>query len=99
MVRQGKGKKDRMIPIGERALAWNEKYRDDVRPELAVGQDDGTLILSTLGEAFVPNRMTQLVRNYVDAADIGTRGSCQLVRSEEHTSELQYLKGISYAVY
>src|SRR3546814_8144141 len=79
MVRQGKGKKDRMIPIGERALAWIEKYRDDVRPELAVGQDDGTLFLTTLGEAFVPNRMTQLVRNYVDAADIGKRGSCHLL--------------------
>src|SRR3546814_7824861 len=47
----------RYFPIGERALAWIEKYRDDVRPELAVGQDDGTLFLTTLGEAFVPNRM------------------------------------------
>ena len=26
MIRQGKGKKDRMIPIGERALAWIDKY-------------------------------------------------------------------------
>ena len=32
MIRQGKGRKDRMIPIGERALAWIGKYRDDVRP-------------------------------------------------------------------
>src|SRR3546814_5591310 len=29
MVRHVKGKKDRMIPIGERALAWIEKNRDD----------------------------------------------------------------------
>ena len=28
MIRQGKGKKDRMIPIGERALAWIERYQD-----------------------------------------------------------------------
>ena len=26
MIRQGKGKKDRHIPIGERALAWIDKY-------------------------------------------------------------------------
>ncbi|WP_338076157.1 tyrosine-type recombinase/integrase, partial [Cerasicoccus arenae] len=28
-VRQGKGKKDRMTPIGERALSWLEKYLAD----------------------------------------------------------------------
>ena len=32
MIRQGKGKKDRMIPIGERALAWIDKYIDEARP-------------------------------------------------------------------
>lgn len=89
MVRQGKGKKDRMIPIGDRALAWIGKYRDDVRPDLACGQDDGTLFLTTLGEAFVPNRMTQLVRNYVDAADIGKRGSCHLFRHTMATLMLE----------
>src|SRR3546814_12373440 len=85
MVRQGKGKKDRMIPVGDRALAWIGKYRDDVRPGLACGQDDGTLFLTTLGEAFVPNRMTQLVRDYVNSADLGKRGSCHLFRHTEAT--------------
>jgi len=89
MVRQGKGRKDRMIPIGERALAWISKSRDDVRPELAIGQDDGTLFLTTLGAAFVPNRMTQLVRNYVDAADIGKSGSCHLFRHTMATLMLE----------
>lgn len=42
-----------------------------MRASFACGQDDGTLFLTTLGEAFVPNRMTQLVRDYVDTADIG----------------------------
>src|SRR3546814_16776685 len=80
MVRQGKGKKDRMIPVGDRALAWIGKYRDDVRPGLACGQDDGTLFLTTLGVAFVPNRLTPLVRDYSNAAAIGTSGSCHLFR-------------------
>ena len=26
-IRQGKGKKDRVIPIGDRAAAWMDKYR------------------------------------------------------------------------
>ena len=50
MVRQGKGKKDRMVPIGERALAWIEKYLAEVRPELVVEPDEATLFLTHLGE-------------------------------------------------
>jgi integrase/recombinase XerD len=34
MVRQGKGKKDRMVPIGERAIVWIRKYIDEARPQL-----------------------------------------------------------------
>lgn len=90
MIRQGKGRKDRMIPIGERALAWIGKYRDDVRPELACGADDGTLFITTLGEAFAPNRLTQLARNYVDAADTGKKGACHLFR---HTMATLMLEG------
>lgn len=78
MIRQGKGKKDRMIPIGDRALAWVARYRDEVRPELAIAGDDGTLFLTVTGQAFCDNQMTQMVRNFVPAcdghADAGERG-------------------------
>ena len=80
MVRQGKGKKDRMIPIGDRALAWVARYRDEVRPELAIASDDGTLFLTVTGQAFSDNRMTQMVRNHVRAAGLGNIGSCHLFR-------------------
>jgi integrase/recombinase XerD len=89
MIRQGKGRKDRMIPIGERAIAWIEKYRDDVRPELACGADEGVLFLTHLGEAFTPNRLTQLVRDYVDAAKLSKRGSCHLFRHTMATLMLE----------
>ena len=89
MVRQGKGRKDRMIPIGTRALQWVAKYREDVRGDFASGADDGTLFLTTLGEAFAAGRMTQLVRNYVTAADTGKRGSCHLFRHSMATLMLE----------
>ncbi|MBB6249431.1 site-specific tyrosine recombinase XerC [Rhodanobacter sp. A1T4] len=89
MVRQGKGRKDRMVPIGERALAWIGKYRDDVRPQLASGGDDGTLFLTHLSEAFTPNRLTQLVREHVDAAKLIKRGSCHLFRHTMATLMLE----------
>jgi len=89
MVRQGKGKKDRMVPIGERALAWILKYRDEARPELAISEDDGTLFLTNFGQAFTRNRMTQLVRGYVNAADTGKTGSCHLFRHTMATLMLE----------
>jgi integrase/recombinase XerD len=90
MVRMGKGKKDRMIPIGERALAWIDRYATEVRPTLARQPDDGVLFLSNAGEVFSANRLTQMVREYVAAADIGKSGSCHLFR---HTMATLMLEG------
>jgi integrase/recombinase XerD len=89
MIRQGKGRKDRMIPIGDRALAWIEKYRDEVRPDLTLGDGEGTLFLTAQGQAFTPNRLTQLVRRQIDAAEIGKRGSCHLFRHTMATLMLE----------
>ena len=90
MIRQGKGRKDRLIPIGERALAWIEKYRDTARPELVAGKDDGTLFLSEWGEAFTPNAMTRLVRVYVEKSGVGKKGACHMFR---HTMATLMLEG------
>ena len=89
MVRQGKGHKDRMVPIGSRALKWIDRYLTDVRPRLIVDPHDVTLFLTHLGEAFTTNRLTQMVREYVDAADIGKRGSCHLFRHTMATLMLE----------
>jgi len=89
MVRQGKGKKDRMIPIGSRALAWIDRYAAEVRPSLVRQPDDGILFLSNAGDAFSPNRLTQLVRQYVNAADIGKQGACHLFRHTMATLMLE----------
>ncbi len=35
MVRQGKGRKDRMVPIGPRAIAWIERYLSESGPRFA----------------------------------------------------------------
>ncbi len=88
-VRQGKGKADRMIPIGERALLWIDKYLEDTRPELACGRDEGVLFLSRYGDSISPNGLTALVRNYIDKANIGKRGSCHLFRHTMATLMLE----------
>ena len=89
-VRLGKGKKDRMIPIGRRALDWIGRYLDEVRPELAMAPDDGALFLTIHRTRFSPERMSLLVRQYVAAANLGKEGSCHLFR---HTMATLMLEG------
>jgi integrase/recombinase XerD len=89
-IRQGKGKKDRMIPIGERALAWVEKYLREARPSLAVEPDDATLFLTQYGEPFHPDAMSNLAREYIAQANLGKSGSCHTFR---HTMATLMLEG------
>jgi integrase/recombinase XerD len=96
MIRQGKGKKDRMIPIGERAVAWIDRYQTRVRPELVVERGNVTLFLTQAGEAFTPDRLTQLVRGYVNAANCGKTGSCHLLRHTMATLMLENGADIRY---
>jgi integrase/recombinase XerD len=90
LVRQGKGKKDRMIPIGERALAWTGKYLAEARPKLALGDDDGSLFLTAGGEPFSLDRLTQLASRYVKASGVPKAGACHLFR---HTMATVMLEG------
>ena len=62
LIRQGKGKKDRFVPIGERAAAWVQKYIREARPKLAVEPDDGTLFLASTGEEISRDHLTAMVR-------------------------------------
>ena len=79
-VRQGKGRKDRVVPIGERALAWIQKYREDVRPKLLINENESTLFLTRFGEAFSDSSLSLKVSEYVGRASIGKQGSCHLFR-------------------
>jgi integrase/recombinase XerD len=89
LVRQGKGKKDRMIPIGERAVLWIEKYLADGRPQLVCGRDEGVLFLNRLGEAIRVDSLTTSVRGYIERARIGKAGSCHLFRHTMATLMLE----------
>ncbi len=80
MVREGKGRKDRMVPLGQRACRWIERYRDEIRPGLVIEPDDGTLFLHETGELLKKNRLTDLVKKHIAAAGIGKPGACHLFR-------------------
>jgi integrase/recombinase XerD len=65
LVNQGKGKKDRYVPIGERAAAWLRKYIAEARPQLAIEPDDFTAFLTTDGEPFSRDHLTYVVKERI----------------------------------
>jgi len=89
MVRLGKGRRDRVVPIGERALGWIEKYLVEVRPSLVMEPDEGTIFISHFAEGFSPHWLTEIVRTYVDKAGIGKTGGCHLFRHTMATLMLE----------
>ena len=89
-VRQGKGNKDRVVPIGRRALRWVDKYLADVRPRLVVDGSENALFLTCYGEGFNPDVLSRRVSAIVRAAGVERRGSCHLLR---HSCATHMLEG------
>ena len=79
-VREGKGKRDRVVPIGERALAWLDMYLNTLRPEIVRQPDNSIVFLTSNGVPFTPNPLSWLARQYVKSAGIGKCGACHIFR-------------------
>ena len=86
-IRQGKGKKDRLVPIGARALRWIDKYLTLVRPELVKEPDSQVLFLGRRGGGLSRDTVSALVGKYVQMA--GLKGSCHLFRHSAATLMLE----------
>jgi integrase/recombinase XerD len=89
-VRQGKGKKDRVVPLGERAAMWVSRYGAEGRTELACNRDQGELFLTVYGESLVSEWLTHYVRKLVVRSGVDKPGSCHLFR---HTMATLMLEG------
>ena len=79
-IRQGKGKKDRFVPIGERALLWIDKYKQEVRPYHQLPSSSDALFLDETGKNLDPHKVSRAVKKYVKMANIDKVGSCHLFR-------------------
>ncbi|MCJ0764516.1 site-specific tyrosine recombinase XerC [Variovorax terrae] len=90
LVRQGKGQKDRMVPMGERAAHWVRLYLDEARPQLVWNHQDATLFLGREGVPLSPTWLSTHIATYVQAAGVNKRGGCHLWR---HTMATLMLEG------
>lgn len=86
----GKGKKDRYVPLTERAAHWIRKYRDEVRPFLAMEPDHGYLFLTVYRNGLVPERISEIVRTASRAAGLPRLVSPHVFR---HTMATMMLEG------
>ena len=76
----GKGKKDRVVPIGARAIEWVEKYLADVRPQLCPSINQPALFLTNWSTRYTESHLTKIVREMIQHAGIVKPGSCHLFR-------------------
>lgn len=88
MVRQGKGRKDRLVPIGERACRWIDRYVAEVRPQLILEPDHGALFVTDYGEPFEKNRLGDMVKRYMRTAGF-EHGACHAFRHAMATHMLE----------
>lgn len=79
LIKQAKGRKDRMVPIGARALHWVDRYLDEARPTMDP-VDEVIFLSSADGQALGPHRLSGLVAGYVDRAGVFKHGGAHLFR-------------------
>jgi integrase/recombinase XerD len=78
-IRQGKGRRDRFVPVGKRACAWVERYLLEERTALLVHTEQWSLFLTDYGTAFTLGALSGIVTRYMRRAGLD-KGSCHALR-------------------
>ncbi len=87
-INLGKGSKDRVVPIGARAIKWVVKYTQDIRPTFLNDSSETALFVSFRGKQLGKEYLSSMVRKHLLHAGIHRKGSCHLIR---HTTATQLL--------
>lgn len=95
-IRQGKGQKDRVVPLGKIASQYLQNYITGLRPERIHGKDEGFLFLNRFGEAAGHNTIYDIVRKYVKLSGIKKKISPHTFR---HTCATHMLKNGAHLRY
>ena len=80
LVRQGKGGKSRLLPVGERAAAWLERYLAESRPLFDHLPQETAMFLSGYGTRITPAYLGTWVKGLMKRCAIDKPGSCHLFR-------------------
>jgi integrase/recombinase XerD len=66
----GKGSKERIVPLGEEARRWLERYLGEARPALLAGRTADALFVTQRGGAMTRQRFWVMVKTYAGRAGI-----------------------------
>jgi integrase/recombinase XerD len=66
----GKGNKERLVPLGEEARDWIERYLREARPVLLAGRSSDALFVTVRGAAMTRQMFWTLIKRHAFAADI-----------------------------
>ncbi len=67
---RGKGNKERLVPLGEEALDWLQRYIDSARQELSNGRSAPELFLSRQGRGMTRQTFWHRLRRYAQQSGI-----------------------------
>jgi len=80
LVRQGKNGKSRLLPIGERAAWWLNRYLAEARPLFDFLPSETSLFLTGYGSRYSPAYLGNWVSGLMKKVGIDKPGSCHLFR-------------------
>jgi integrase/recombinase XerD len=66
----GKGSKERLVPMGEEALLWLQRYLAEARPELVAKKSNDFLFPSLRGQQMTRQTFWHRIKLYAKRADI-----------------------------
>lgn len=91
-IRQGKGKRDRIVPLGEYALEYLREYVLTARPRLAGRRREpaAQLFLSKTGNKLTPGALNTLVKHHAKKAGLTKNVTAHTLR---HTCATHLLQG------
>ena len=76
----GKGQKQRLVPLGEHAVAWLRRYLHDARPSFTRKKDCGRLFVNPRGGALSRQSLWTVVRRAAAAAGLRRKVSPHVLR-------------------
>ena len=79
-IREGKGRRDRIIPIGQRALGWIGKYLSSARENMVKDSMNQHLFVTYFGNPIRPTTLTKIMREYIKSCGLRKNGSVHIMR-------------------